>query len=94
MLVKVLRPAFALALIAATASVVDAATAGWDPNPEANIAGYKLSYGTATGVYDTTIDAGNLTTLQFFPPAGKRYYVVVQAYTTTGELSAKSAEAV
>ena len=91
---RVLRPAFAFAFVAATASAVDAATASWDPNPEPNIAGYKVSYGTQSGVHGTIIDVGNVTTFQFNPPPGQRYYVVVQAYTTTGELSAKSAEAV
>jgi len=91
--VKVLRLAFALAVVAVTVSAVDAATASWDPNPEPNIAGYKVSYGTEPGVHGTTIDVGNLTTFQFNPPPGRRYYVVVQAYFSTGELSAKSAEA-
>jgi hypothetical protein len=91
---RVLRPAFALAFVAATASAVDAATASWDPNPEPNIAGYKISYGTQSGVHGTIIDVGNVTTFQLNLPAGQRYYVVVQAYTTTGELSPKSAEAV
>ena len=89
---KVLRVAFALALVAATASVVDGATASWDPNPETDIAGYKVSYGTEPGVHGTTIDVGKVTIFQFNPPSGRRYYVVVQAYTTTGQLSAKSAE--
>ncbi len=88
-----LRLAFALTVIVVTASAVDAATASWDPNPETNIAGYKLSYGTEPGVHGTTVDVGNVTTFQFNPPPGKRYYVVVQAYSSTGELSAKSAEA-
>ena len=89
-----LRLVFVLALVVATASAVQGATASWDRNPEPNVGGYKLSYGTASGRYDTTIDVGNVTTVQFFPPAGNRYYVVVQAYTSTGEVSAPSAEAV
>jgi hypothetical protein len=84
----------ALTLLAATAPAVQGATASWDRNPEPNVTGYRLSYGTASGRYDTTIDVGNVTTAQFFPPAGHRYYVVVQAYTSTGEVSAPSAEAV
>src|SRR5688500_10019068 len=91
--VKVLRLAFALAMVAVTVSAADAATAAWDPNTEPNIAGYKLSYGTQPGVHGTTIDVGNVTTFQFNPPPGARYYVVVQAYDSSGGLSAKSAEA-
>lgn len=88
------RVGLALALVIATASAVQGATASWDRNPEPNVTGYMLSYGTVSGRYDTTIDVGNVTTAQFFPPPGKRYYVIVQAYTSTGEMSAPSAEAV
>ena len=88
------RSGLALALVVATASAVQGATASWDRNPEPNVIGYMLSYGTVSGRYDSTIDVGNVTTAQFFPPAGNRYYVVVQAYTSTGEVSAPSTEAV
>ncbi|HET9217668.1 MAG TPA: hypothetical protein VFR18_11850, partial [Terriglobia bacterium] len=77
------RVGLALALVIATASAVQGATASWDRNPEPNVTGYMLSYGTVSGRYDTTIDVGNVTTAQFFPPPGKRYYVIVQAYTST-----------
>ncbi len=90
----VLRLAVVLALVAGAASVVDAATASWDPNSEPDVAGYKLSYGTESGVHTTTIDVGNVTSYQFNPAPGKRYYVVVQAYNTAGGLSDKSAEAI
>ena len=90
----VLRVAFALAIVAGVASGVDAATASWDPNTEPDVAGYRLSYGTAPGVHTVTIDVGNVITYQFFPPPGRTYYVVVQAYNTAGELSEKSAEVV
>lgn len=92
-LVKVLRPAFVLALVFATASAVDGATASWDPNPEPNIAGYRVSYGTQPGVHDTTVDVGKVTTFQFNPPPGQRYYLVVQAYNSDNLVSAKSEEA-
>jgi len=85
--------AFALTIVASAAAGVDAATASWDPNSEPDVAGYKLSYGVAPGVHTVTIDVGNVITYQFFPPPGQRYYVVVQAYNTAGELSEKSVEA-
>ena len=81
-----------LALVAGTATGARAATASWDPNTEPDLAGYKLSYGTQPGIHTVTIDVGRVTTYTFNPPAGTRYYVVVQAYSTTGALSAKSAE--
>ena len=101
-LMTIVRPAqlrlctgiLALALVGATATEVRAATASWTPNTEPNLAGYKLSYGTQSGVHTVVIDVGKVTAYQFNPPAGRRYYVVVQAYNTAGQLGAKSAEAV
>ena len=93
-LCRLRQTGLALTLIVATAQAVQGATASWDRNPEPNVTGYLLSYGTVSGRYDTTIDVGNVTTAQFFPPAGNRYYVVVQAYTSTGDVSAPSTEAV
>jgi hypothetical protein len=87
-----LRTVCVVTTVLVSSSAVQAATASWDRNSEPNIAGYKLSYGTQPGVHTVTIDVGNVITYAFFPPAGKRYYVVVQAYTTTGELGPKSAE--
>ena len=73
---------------------LEAATATWDRNPETSVTGYRLSYGTQSGVHPTGINVGNVVSYQFFPPAGALYYVVVQAYTATGALSAKSAEVI
>src|SRR5688572_33512272 len=84
----------ALAMVAATAASVRAATATWDPNTEPNLAGYKLSYGTQPGVHTVVFDVGKVTSYPFNPPPGQRYYVVVQAYNTAGELSEKSAEVI
>ena len=53
---------FLVACLLGTASALQAATVQWNPNPESDIAGYKLSYGTQTGVYTTSIDTGNVTT--------------------------------
>ena len=84
----------ALTFVSFAAAGLDAATATWDRNSEPDVAGYKLSYGTQSGIHPITIDVGNVTSYQFSPPAGNRYYVVVQAYNTAGEISAKSAEAI
>jgi hypothetical protein len=51
---------FAVAGLLGTASALQAATVQWNPNPESDIAGYKLSYGTQSGVYTTSIDTGNV----------------------------------
>jgi hypothetical protein len=66
-------------------------TAMWDPNAEPNIAGYKLSYGTQTGVYGTVIDVGNVTSYSLSLNPGQ-YYFAVQAYNTDGLISPYSIE--
>lgn len=88
------RIVFAWAMILIAASSVDAAVATWNANPEPDVAGYKLSYGTQSGVHTVVIDVGKVTTYTFNPAPGQRYYVVVQAYNTAGALSDKSAEAI
>src|SRR4051794_28118341 len=50
-----------LTLWAAPAFAAVTVTATWDANTESDIAGYKLSYGTQSGVYTTTLDVGNVT---------------------------------
>ncbi len=89
-----LRFVFASIVFLGSTVSLEAATATWDRNPEATVTGYRLSYGTQSGVHPTMIDVGNVVTFQFFPPAGQRYYVVVQAYDATGAISAKSAEVI
>ncbi len=83
--------AVALVILCFAASL-EAATATWDRNPESNVTGYILSYGTQSGQHTVSVDVGNVVSYQFFPPPGQRYYVVVQAYTASGTRSAKSAE--
>src|SRR5437870_8240771 len=85
-----------IALLLGTASTLHAATAtaSWDPNPEPDIAGYKLSYGTAPGTYTTTIDVGNVTTWPLTLSDGQRYYFIVQAYNASGVTSPPSAEVI
>jgi hypothetical protein len=67
-------------------------TATWNPNPEPNIAGYQLSYGTASGSYTTTIDVGKVTSAAVTVTAGQTYYFAVRAYNTSGGMSPYSAE--
>jgi PKD repeat protein len=71
-------------VVLACAVPLEAAHATWDRNPEPGVLGYRLSYGTQPGQHPTTIDAGNVTSYDFFPPSGQRYYVVVQAYNANG----------
>jgi len=81
-----------LALIGqtATAASVDLV---WNPNPETDIAGYKLSYGTSPGTYSNTISTGTATTTTVSGlNEGQTYYFVVKAVNTAGLESAPSTE--
>ena len=76
-----------------TALPLEAATLTWDRNPEPDVTGYVVSYGTQSGQHTTQVNVGNSLTFTLTPPAGQTYYVVVQAYNASGS-SPKSAEIV
>src|SRR5258706_15174685 len=60
-----------------------AVTLSWDANSETDIAGYRLRYGTTTGVYDQNLDVGNTTHASILNLAnGTPYFFVVSAYNT------------
>ena len=84
---------FVIAVLLGSSSAVRAATATWNANPEPDIAGYILSWGTQSGVYSTSVDVGHVTTYQISTlTPGQSYYFVVRAYNTEGLNSADSAE--
>ncbi len=69
------------------------ATASWSANPETDITGYTLLYGTQTGVHPSAISLGNVTTTTV--PGltiGTTYYFVLTATDTSGLTSPLSAE--
>src|SRR6266480_1660122 len=63
----------------------------WDANPEPEVTGYTLSYGTQPGVYTTSVNVGNLISYLIDLP-GVQYYFAVRAYTATGLTSSYSTE--
>jgi hypothetical protein len=83
---------------AATSYMAQAAISvnlAWDPNPEPDIAGYRLYYGSQSGVYSHSVDTGPSTEVTLASLAkGITYYIVVTAYNTAGYESLPSAEAV
>jgi hypothetical protein len=82
--------AFTVAASTATAQTV---TLAWNANPESNIGGYTVQYGTQSGNPSATVDVGRVTTRVFTGlTAGARYYFRVIAYTTSGQTSAPSSE--
>ena len=53
----------------------------WDANPESDLAGYIVSYGTTSGVYTNEVTVGNQTTWTATGlTAGQRYYFALKAY--------------
>jgi hypothetical protein len=67
-------------------------TAQWNPNPESNIAGYLISYGTTSGSYATTIDVGKVTSTSLTIAGPATYFFALRAYNTSGATSPFSSE--
>jgi len=65
----------------------------WTPNSEADIAGYKVHYGTASGLYNQVTDVGSsVGFMQRGLMPGMRYYFALTAYDTSGNESEYSEE--
>lgn len=81
-------------LLCATARSAQAGTRTlvWDPNSEADIAGYIVYYGTQSGAYTGSVNVGNQTSWQFTIPDMTTFYLAVKAYNTAGLQSPPSAE--
>jgi hypothetical protein len=65
----------------------------WNPNSEADLAGYELSYGTSPGSYTKTVSTGSTpsaTVTGLLPET--TYYFSVRAVNSSGLKSAASAE--
>jgi hypothetical protein len=77
---------FALLMAAVTtAAAATGVNLAWDPNPESDIAGYRVHYGTAPGTYTKLVDVGNLTnaSINDLTPGGT-YFFTVSAYNSEG----------
>jgi Fibronectin type III domain len=89
-------PWFIVSLLFASFSSAQAAesvTLAWDPGSEADIAGYRLHYGTSSSTYTDSIDVGNATSATMSSlTAGITYFCVVTAYNTAGLESVPSSE--
>ena len=81
-----------LPLLSLQAAVVDVS---WNANTEADLAGYKLYYGTTSGVYGLPVDVGKVTSYSVTvnPKVTTTYYVTLTAYDMSGNESPKSDEA-
>ena len=66
-----------------SASAADSVSLAWDANSEPDLAGYRVHYGTTSGIYTGTIDVGNF--IEATVPnltVGTTYFFAVTAYDT------------
>ncbi len=65
----------------------------WNPNPETDVTGYRLSYGTSPGSYSNTLATGAVTSATVNDlEAGRTYYFAVKAVNAAGLQSVASNE--
>lgn len=65
----------------------------WEPVIASDLAGYRIHFGTASGSYSRSADAGTSTTWTLTNlSGGTRYYFVVTAVDTSGQESGYSNE--
>ncbi len=68
-------------------------TAVWDRNTDAQTTGYVVYYGTSSGNYQWSYDAGNQVSTPLTLSQGSVYYVVVRAYNASAQLGPPSNQA-
>jgi hypothetical protein len=73
----------AILALASMSAPTGSVTLAWDPSPE-QVAGYKLLYGSAPGVYVSSIDVGLVTQHTVSQLPDGRYYFVASAYSADG----------
>lgn len=80
--------------LAVTVSIAwTAPTTNTDGSTLTDLDGYKIHYGTASGIYTQTIDVGNVTTYEVMGlNEGSTYYFATTAYDTSGNESTYSNE--
>ena len=88
-----LQLACSLLALALPALMAEEVSLSWNPNPESNIEGYILHYGTVSGDLSEYRDVGKVTraTLDSLS-SSTTYYFAVQAYNSSGLFSELSAE--
>ncbi|MGH9258179.1 MAG: HYR domain-containing protein [Vicinamibacterales bacterium] len=96
MAANIFRAACLVSLVAlGVAHSTEAATLtlAWDHSSSTGVAGYKVLYGTQSGKYTTSIQAGYVTSVSL--PGltnGTTYYFVLQSYDSSGVVGAPSSE--
>ena len=94
-LLSFLTLTLALILVPTVAYALADVTLAWDANSEPEVTGYKLYYGTTSGVYSDSVDVGNTT--QYTIPdlqEGLTYFFAATAYDVNDSESEYSDEVV
>ncbi|NIM98615.1 MAG: hypothetical protein GTO24_11210 [candidate division Zixibacteria bacterium] len=83
----------ATCLIFPTSSLAGHLDLAWDPNPEPDLAGYIVYYGSSPGNYTESVNVGKTTSVRITGlPTSKEYFVALTAYDVSGNESDFSAE--
>lgn len=72
-----------LSLLFLTSLIAGPARMAWDPNPETDLAGYRIYWGPTTRGYTNSATFGKTTTNEVILPSGV-YFFAVTAYATNG----------
>ena len=76
-----------------TAPATGSARFSWDAVADPRVSGYKVYWGTQSGAYDHSFDAGNVTSVIISGlSAGVNYFSAITAYSNTGGVSDYSVE--
>jgi hypothetical protein len=87
------RLIFIVALIAMPALATVSVPLSWNPSADPNVAGYKIYYGGASGVYTNSVDVGNVTNAIITGlTANTTYYFAATSYDAFGDESGYSDE--
>lgn len=74
-------------------SLLNAVTLLWNRNPETNVIGYRIHWGTnGSRMYDRVVDVGNLITGKVRTGQGMMHWFAITAYDSDGLESGYSAE--
>ena len=95
LLKRVVRYAWVLFALGngAFAASEGSASIAWNPNPETDVAGYKIYWGELSRQYTNVLDVGNSVTATVGNlTSGRTYYCAVKAYNVAQQESAFSAE--
>ena len=84
---------FLLSVSAVNGGTLGRARFSWEAVPDPVVSGYKVHWGTQSGIYDQNLDTGNVTevTIAAFSQ-GAEYFLAITSYNTSGEESGYSPE--